>query len=268
MITKNEIKIIKEKKISFSEFKTWKECPYKHNLSYIQGLRSFKGNLFSSFGTAIHEVCESFLLKKTTPLDSVFESSFEREITACKELGVEIDDSLKQEFKSQAYPIFSKLEETLERKFGNYEVFSVEEPLYEEIEEFNSFGRSFKGFIDAVIKSEDGYYYLIDWKTCSWGWPSQKKTDPIVNYQLTFYKNYFCKKNNIDPKKVKTMFVLLKRTAKKDQIEFVEITSGPKKTKNSLNLLENAVINIEKNMKIKNRLSCKYCDFYKTEDCK
>lgn len=268
MTNNNKQNPMQEKKISFSEFKTWKECPHKHNLSYIQGLKSFKGNLFSSFGTAIHEVCESLLLKKPNTLESVFEESFEREIASCKELGVEIDESFKQELRSQAYPIFSKLEESLREKFGEFEVVSVEEPLYEKIEEFNSFGRSFKGFIDAVIKTKDGTHYLIDWKTCSWGWPSQKKSDPIVNYQLTFYKNYFCKKNNVDPKKVKTMFVLLKRTAKKEKIEFVEITSGPKKTKNSLNVLENAIINIEKNIKIKNRLSCKYCDFYKTEDCK
>ena len=257
-----------EKKISFSEFKTWKECPYKHNLAYVQGLSAFKGNLYSSFGTAIHEVCEAILLKKDVCLDKAFKDSFEREVGKIKELGVEIDDNLKEELENQATPIYSILESKLFERFGNFEVFSVEEMLFESIKEFNSFGRSFKGFIDAVIKTEDGTYHLIDWKTCSWGWPAQKKTDPIVNYQLTFYKNFFCKKNNIDPKKVNTMFVLLKRTSKKEQIEFVEISSGPRKTKNSLKLLENAVINIENNVKIKNRLNCKYCDFYKTENCK
>tara|TARA_R100001510_G_C7653690_1_gene212050 strand:+ start:41 stop:838 length:798 start_codon:yes stop_codon:yes gene_type:complete len=257
-----------EKKISYSEFKTWKECPYKHNLSYVQGLSSFRGNLYSAFGTAIHEVCESILLKKKNNLELVFNNSFQREILLSEEKGVKIDPKLKAELTAQSAPIYSNLEETLNNKFGNYEVFSVEEPLYEKIEEFNAYDRSFKGFIDAVIKSEDGYYYIIDWKTCSWGWSSQKKSDPIVNYQLTFYKNFFCKKNKIDPKKVKTMFVLLKRTAKKEQIEFVEVTSGTKKVNNSLKLLEKAVINIENNVKIKNRLSCKYCDFYKTENCK
>ncbi len=260
--------LITEKKISYSEFKTWKECPFKHNLSYVEGMRSFKGNLYSAFGTAIHEVCESILLKKEKDLESTFNESFEREILASKALGVEIDPKLKAELQLQASPIYSELEKALKDKFGKFEVFSVEEPLYEKIEEFESYDRSFKGFIDAVLKTEDGNYHIIDWKTCSWGWPSQKKSDPIVNYQLTFYKNFFCKKNDIDPKKVKTMFVLLKRTAKKERIEFLEVTSGAKKTGNSLKLLENAVINIENNVKIKNRLSCKYCDFYKTENCK
>ena len=259
---------MENKKISYSEFKTWKDCPYKHNLSYVQGLTPFKGNLFSAFGTAIHKVCESVLKNDEKFLDKIFQSSFREEIETLESLEVEIDEDLKVELQSQAKPIYSNLKKSLNERFGNFEVFSVEELLFENIDEFNSYDRSFKGFIDAVIKTQDGTFYLIDWKTCSWGWPTQKKSDPIVNYQLTFYKNFFCKKHKIDPKKVKTMFVLLKRTAKKQQIEFVEITSGPKKTKNSLKVLENAVINIENNVKIKNRLSCKYCDFYKTENCK
>ena len=259
---------MENKKISYSEFKTWKDCPYKHNLSYVQGLTSFKGNLFSAFGTAIHKVCESVLKNDEESLDKIFQSSFKEEIETLESLEVEVDEDFKVQLQSQAKPIYSNLKKSLNERFGIFEVFSVEEPLFEKIDEFNSYDRSFKGFIDAAIKTQDGTFYLIDWKTCSWGWSTQKKSDPIVNYQLTFYKNFFCKKHKIDPKKVKTMFVLLKRTAKKQQIEFVEITSGPKKTKNSLKVLENAVINMENNVKIKNRLSCKYCDFYKTENCK
>ena len=63
------------------------------------------------------------------------------------------------------------------------------------------------------------------------------------------------------------MMGMKKRTAKKENVEVVRVTSGHKKTQNSLKLLENAVINIEKGNCIKNRLSCKYCKFYKTEHC-
>ena len=256
------------RKISFSEFKTWKECPYKHKLSYIDGLKSFRGNLFSAFGTAMHEVCENILLNTEEENSKVFNSSFSREIKAIENLGIELDEEFKKELHLQAEPIYSIIADELKAKFGKYEVVSVEEPLFEKIDEFESFGRSFKGFIDAVIKTPDGKFHLIDWKTCSWGWPARKKSDHVVNYQLTFYKNYFCKKNNVDPSNVNTMFILLKRTAKKEKIEFVEVTSGTKKTKNSLNVLQNAVINIENNVYLKNRLSCKYCDFHNTENCK
>ena len=76
----------------------------------------------------------------------------------------------------------------------------VEEQLYEEIEPPENFpigDKKFKGFIDLIIKTEDGKYNIIDWKTCSWGWDSRKRTDPMVTYQLTFYKNFFAKKHNI-----------------------------------------------------------------------
>ena len=134
--------------------------------------------------------------------------------------------------------------------------------------EFESYGKNFKGFIDMVIKTPDNKYHIIDWKTCSWGWSRDKKSDPMTTYQLTYYKNYFSKKHNIDPKHIETYFVLLKRTAKNDNVEVLRVTSGPKKTENSLKVLENAVINIEKGIPIKNRLSCKYCKFHKTEYCK
>ena len=89
----------------------------------------------------------------------------------------------------------------------------------------------------------------------------------MTNYQLTYYKNYFAKKHDIDSKDIETYFVLLKRTAKKNNVEVVRTTSGQKKTTNALKVLENAVINIERGVHLKNRLNCKYCKFHNTEDC-
>ena len=126
---------------------------------------------------------------------------------------------------------------------------------------------NFKGFIDLVLKTSDGKYHIIDWKTCSWGWDSRKKSDPMVTYQLTFYKHFYAKKHGIDPKNVETYFALLKRTAKQNNVEIFRVTSGPRKTNNALNFLNRALYNIQKDNHIKNRLSCKNCDFYKTEHC-
>ena len=128
----------------------------------------------------------------------------------------------------------------------------------------------FKGFIDLVIKTPDQKYHVIDWKTCSWGWDSKKKTDRIINYQITLYKNFFASKHNIDPKNIETYFALLKRTAKTNNVEIFRVTSGQKKTDNALNLLNKAVYNITRNNHIKNRLSCTSgygCEFYKTKYC-
>ena len=136
------------------------------------------------------------------------------------------------------------------------------------MKDIESFDKKFKGFIDLVIKTPDQKYHIIDWKTCSWGWDMKKKSDKIINYQLTMYKHFFAQKHNVDKNNIETYFALLKRTAKKDNVEIFRVTSGEKKTNNCLSLLEKSVINIEKGITVKNRLSCKYCKFYQTENCK
>ena len=75
---------------------------------------------------------------------------------------------------------------------------------------------------------------------------------------------------NVDPKDVETHFALLKRTAKKNNVEFFRVTSGPRKTENALKLLNTALYNIKNERYIKNRLSCTSgygCKFYNTEHC-
>jgi hypothetical protein len=147
-------------------------------------------------------------------------------------------------------------------------VVKTEEKLYEPMSQFDDY--LFKGFVDLVLKTTDGKYHIIDWKTCSWGWDTKKRSDKMIVYQLVLYKYYFCKKHNIDPKNVETHFALLKRTAKKDIVEIFNVTSGPKRTQNALELLERAVTTIKNNIHIKNRLSCTSgygCEFYKTKYC-
>ena len=260
---------MKQKKISYSEFKNWKECPYRHKLIYVDELPYYSSNEFTIFGTAIHEMCEKHIPdpENTNPQE-IFEESFLRGVDNLKKEGVSVNENLIKEMFVQSRNICDQIYDSVISHFGEFEVISVEEELMEPITEFDSDGRKFKGFIDMVLKTQDGKYHIIDWKTCSWGWNSQKKTDPIVNYQLTFYKNYFAKKHSIPKEDIETYFVLLKRTAKKDNVEIYRATSGPKKTNNALNVLENTVINIKNKVYIKNRLNCKYCKFYRTESCK
>ena len=256
------------KRISFSALKNWKECPYRHKLIYVDEVPHFSGNEYTAFGTAIHEVCEKIIPNNSNKSIEVFEEAFSREIEQVKLSGTHIDENLIDQMKDQAIPICQQVLPAVKDHFGDFKVVSVEEEILEPISEFDSYGTNFKGFIDMVIKTKDQKYHIIDWKTCSWGWSRDKKSDPMTTYQLTYYKNYFAKKHDIDPQLIETYFVLLKRTAKKDNVEVMRVTSGTKKTLNSLKVLQNAVINIERGNYIKNRLSCKYCKFHKTEYCK
>lgn len=255
------------KHISYSELKTWAECPWKHKLSYIERVKKFIGNEFTAFGRAIHAVCENVVLCEQQEYtgEEFFDLAFRKELKSLDEEA--LDKKLVVNMQQQAHLIIPQVEPYLKAHFGSYEVFSVEERLYEGVELQKPLERKFKGFIDLVIKTDDGKYHVIDWKTCSWGWKAEKKSDRLITYQLTLYKKYFCQKHDIDPSMVETHFALLKRTAKSDNVEIFRVTSGERKTNNALKLLSDAIINIENKNFVKNRKSCDYCEFNNTEYC-
>ena len=250
--------------VSYSEIKTWNECPHKHRLQYVEKIAGFKGNLHTAFGTAIHSVCEHGLLDENLDRENHFLEEFAKELASLREKEVAVDMSLHEQMMGQYAPIVSSFRDELDNYFENCEVVSTEEKLYEDIEGHDL---KFKGFIDLVVKTPDGKYHILDWKTTSWGWDARRKADKIVNYQLTLYKVFWAKKHGIPLDMVETHFGLLKRTAKKNNTEIFRVTSGPTKVRNALTFLEKAVINIKRQLMIKNRLSCKGCAFYKTEHC-
>tara|TARA_Y100000114_G_C11760886_1_gene329635 strand:- start:2812 stop:3579 length:768 start_codon:yes stop_codon:yes gene_type:complete len=251
--------------ISYSELKIWSECPRKHKLLYIDKLRGFEGNEYTAFGRSLHSLCEVAIqnLLSQSEYDDYFDEHFDKEL---QEINVRKLDLVEQ-MRDQAKTINKQIIPSVRDYFGEYEVFSVEEKLYEKILNFSLDNLVFKGYIDLVIKTNDGKYHIIDWKTCSWGWDAKKKSSKLLTYQLTLYKKFFCQKHDIDPDLVETHFALLKRTAKKDNVEIFRVTSGVKKISNATDLLHKALINIDRKMYIKNRLSCKGCEFYKTKHC-
>jgi RecB family exonuclease len=209
------------------------------------------------------------MVQETLPeeeYDDFFEGTFGHELG---QLGdpENLRENLVNDMLVQAKKITPHIIPGLVNSFGEYEVFSVEEKLFEKINDFSLDKYTFKGYIDLVLKTSDGKYHIIDWKTCSWGWDARKRTDRLVTYQLTLYKNYFCQKHGIDPSLVETHFALLKRTAKKDNVEIFRVTSGKRKTENAMALLHRALHNICKSNNIKNRLSCQGCEHYKTKHC-
>jgi len=253
------------KYISYSEIKLWNECSYKHHLKYIKGLEGFRGNLFTVFGSAMHSVCEQGLLDPKLDKSKHFVEEFEKGVAGLREKGVEIDASLYELMLTQYELIIATFEKELDSYFVNCEVISMEEELYETIDGMDL---KFKGFIDLVVKTEDGRYHILDWKSCGWGWDARKKADKLINYQLIFYKYFWSKKHGIPMDMIDVHFGLLKRTAKKNNTEIFKVTSGAVKIQNAMSLLQRAAFNIGKNFSIKNRTACKGCDFYKTEHCK
>jgi len=252
--------------ISFSELKDWVHCAFYHKLTRVDKIDGFTGNEYTAFGSAIHSVCEKKLLNEEIE-DDFFVKELKKNISELDEEH-EINKKLVLDMIGQGKRIIPEIESALNDYFEEFEVMAVEMPLFEPINDEQDY--QFKGFIDAVIATPDGKIHIFDWKTCSWGWNAKKRSEPMVTYQLTLYKHYFCEKMNVDPKDVETHFALLKRTASKNRVEFFRVTSGPRKTENALKLLNKALYNIKNKRYIKNRLSCTGgygCKFYKTKHC-
>ena len=50
------------KYISFSQLKNWVKCPFYHKLSNIDKVDgAFSGNIYTAFGSALHETIENHL---------------------------------------------------------------------------------------------------------------------------------------------------------------------------------------------------------------
>jgi|TARA_R110002072_G_scaffold15835_1_gene62522 hypothetical protein len=250
--------------ISYSALKNWDFCPFYHKLTYIDKIKIFQGNEYTAFGTSLHLVCEELTKDSTIDYKKLFLESFSEEI---KKIDSEPSKAkMVSEMREQGVKLASMIIDSLNEDFPGWELVSCEEQLMEDMVDTPG-DYKFKGFIDLVLKTPDGKYHIIDWKSCSWGWDMKKKTDRIVTYQLTYYKNYFAHKHNLDPNLIETYFGLLKRTAKKNHVEIFRVSSGEKKIKNALNILNKAVYNIHNSNHPKNKLNCGKCEFRRTDHC-
>lgn len=257
--------------VSFSSIKDWKFCPRYYKLTRIDGLPSGVDSIHTAFGKALHSTSEKiFKQEKQESFDYAkdFVDSFNKEIgNLQKDIRDKISKKDLEDFTSQGKELAHLVYPETVKYLGDFQYVSAEEHLMEDIIEYQRDDFKFKGFIDLVLKTNDGNYHIIDWKTCSWGWEQEKKNDTMTTYQLSFYKNFFAKKHSIPLDKIETHFGLLKRTAKKDKVEIFRVSNGEKKLNNALKLLQECVHNIDHQRFIKNRLSCTQCKFNKTPQC-
>ena len=49
------------KKISYSQYSMWAQCPHKWKTAYIDGRREYTDSIHTMFGTSMHEVLQTYL---------------------------------------------------------------------------------------------------------------------------------------------------------------------------------------------------------------
>ena len=248
--------------ISFSEIKNWHECGWRHKLIYIDKINLSKPSENLEFGTAVHAECEDYLKTRTMNPER-----FEAEIRKIwQEKSLANVDQWVKEGKQIIADVPSFMDET----FPEWTCISAEHELYEEI-----VGQDikFKGFVDAMIKAKNkrGQWclWILDWKTSGpRGWSSDKRRDELVQSQPVLYKNFCSQKFEIDPKDIKCGFVILKRGLKPSKAcELIEVSAGPKTLEKSDKLVSSMINGVKTGKFMKNRSSCKFCDYKNTEHC-
>lgn len=255
--------------VSFSEMRDWEDCSFRHKLKFVDKVGEDLPGIHLDFGTSVHAACEDFL--KTRKMDrKIF-------LTTLKKLWESHQEKCPKDFTAKAFADFGKqgmsiladVPKWFDEQFPGWELIDAEHPLYEALE---GHPHAFKGFIDVVIKAPGArgkpVYWLLDWKTCSWGWAAEKKASPQVRSQLVLYKNFWSNKTNTDPKDVRCGFVLLKRTAKPGaHCELVATSVGEVTTGKSLKVINNMISSVKRGIAIKNRNACTFCTYYNTPHC-
>lgn len=251
--------------VSFSELYTYETCQYKHKIEYLDGIKQPE-SIHAIFGKAVHAAIET--RKKTGNKLSW--------IQMCKDIISWIRKNPKDKYFGdldheswcrQGLQIYSEIFDWLDQNFPEHKLIANEFELYETISENDDL--KFKGFIDLIIKDKEDQYHIIDFKTCSWGWDKDKRSDTKKQYQLTLYKKFFCQKEKISEDSVKTHFILLKRTPPKNQssVELYTISSGKIKLKNADDWMNKQISQMKRGFTLKNRTACKFCPWFKTERC-
>jgi len=259
---------VKVKHISYSAVKESVNCPFRFKLLYVDRVRPSIGNEFTTFGNAIHSVLEEKVVDDSAKEDwnSYFEEKFIEHLQKAKKNGAKsFDPKLVTPMRQQGKDILPEVIPALKEYFGDYDVVDTETQLYEDYKD----DISFKGFIDLVIRTEDGKVHVIDHKTCTFGWPGRKKGDKMVVYQAVLYKYFLAQRLDLDMKDIECYYVLLKRTAKKGKkVEIFKVTSGPKRTENALEVVDQTISYVKQNKYLKNKTFCSKCDFFNTKHCK
>jgi hypothetical protein len=271
--------------LSFSEIKMWKECSWKHKLFHINKILLQEESPHLHYGTIVHAAIEDFLRTRVMLIEPAVEAiadawdryGFDGENFIEKQTARAQRDGWKyrhmgcEEWQTSAKNCLQSLPAFLDSKFHSWRTVDVEHELYEQVDGLDDV--KFKGFIDAILltKDEKGKkkVWMLDWKTASpRGWDPQKQRDFMMQAQLMLYKTFWASKMELDIKDIACAFVLLKKSTKPEKcIQMIPVSVGPKAVEKSQKLLRSAAKGIQSGLALKNRDSCKFCEYRGTEHC-
>ena len=281
------------KRISYSQYTQWAVCPHKWKLNYIDELRTFKGNIHTLFGSAMHDVLQTYLtvmyndtikMADSLPLANMLLHRMKKYYKDIVEdlHGEEISTQEEmQEFYEHGLAIIEWFVKKRNMYFSkkNYELVGIEVPIEYELP--NKI--KFIGYMDVVLHDTfRDRYKIIDIKTSTMGWNKYMKADKNKTDQLLLYKQFYGAENNISTDKIDVEYFIVKRKLyeKVDfpqrRVQTFQPASGKpsiNKLMNNLNqFLDESFIDGEYNVehtyiKQPSKKNCRFCEFNQTEHC-
>ena len=281
------------KKISYSQYSQWAVCPHKWKLNYIDELRTFKGNIHTLFGSAMHDVLQTYLtvmyndtikMADALPLASMLLHRMKKYYKEIVEdlHGEEVSSQEEmQEFYEHGLAIiewFIKKRGMYFNKKG-YELVGIEVPIEYDLP--NKI--KFVGYIDVLMyDTVRERYKIIDIKTSTMGWNKWAKADKTKTDQLLLYKQFYGAQHDIPLDKIDVEYFIVKRKLY-DKVDwpqrrvqtFTPANGTPsinKVTNNIQSFIDECFIDGKYNKehiyrKEASKKNCRFCEFNQTEYC-
>tara|TARA_B100001778_G_scaffold334833_1_gene348184 strand:+ start:215 stop:1156 length:942 start_codon:yes stop_codon:yes gene_type:complete len=285
-----------DKKVSYSQYTMWANCPKQWKLTYMDGHKDFDPSIHLLFGTAMHETIQSWLqvmyndsATKANEMDLnglLLEEMTKEYKKTMAIYGIKFTTrSEMNEFYDDGIQILDFLKKNRSAYFStrNMKLVGVELPIYYPVSDDSEI--MMKGFLDLVFEDSDGNIEIWDIKTSTRGWNKWQKADKTKTAQLVLYKKFFSEQYGYPLDRIQVRYFIVKRKlweeamfAQKRVQEFVPPHGKPTLNKivNNFNKFIESSFNDDGTYNTvgefpalagKNSKNCKWCPFKDSELC-
>ena len=281
-----------ERKISYSQYSMYSQCPKHWELAYVKNLRTFSQSIHTVFGTAMHETLQHYLtvmyddsVKAADAID-IKEYLKDQMYTLYKEAVEKMGEHFSNKFElGEFYEDGVAILDWFKRKRGAYfsrkneELLGIETPIYHPVNDKND-KVMMLGYLDVVIRNKvTDTITIIDIKTSTRGWNKYQKADKNKTSQLVLYKKYFAEQYGFDVEKIDIKYMIVKRKLiegamfpQKRITEFAPASGKPTRNKlaRSIESFVDSSFHADGSFNLnreypavagKNKKNCKYCEF-------
>ena len=217
-----------KKRVSYSQFKMWQQCPFHWKLVYKDKHKIDEPSIHLIFGTAMHETIQLYLtamynnsVKYADELDlmNILRENMAELYVKYQEEFPDLDQYIDRRQMVEFYYDGEKIINWFKTHRVDYFNSRTEELLGVELElkKDVSDGIEFIAYLDIVVRNkETGKIRIIDLKTSTKGWNSYAKNDSKTTAQLVLYKSLYASLHNLDPKDIEVEYIILKRKLYED----------------------------------------------------